>query len=353
MLHNNMARNRTLRRACGFTLVELLVVIGIIALLISILLPALGKARKAANTIVCSSNLHQLALAMVMYAQQNRGAILGNGSTTGAAVLNTSASPAFSDFYCPSIIQCSDWMSPTAKILGIKFDEGGTSASRITNSNSRLNYLGGLPAFHCNDNDVPMTFYKGLADKPSTIRVISYATAGYFQRSYQSGAKNSDPVYQGYLPNSYTPVITKVGDASQKIYMADAAKYSQGSATPDYDDTFNDGSTSGGMFTDVGAFSFYSRAYKPGLGLALAMRHGERSVPPASIANSSRYRMNAAFFDGHVETLDGHRAQNPNLWVPRGTLVTINAPAPDGIGPEVLPGSEAGQIAGGQNYVVP
>ena len=60
----------------GFTLVELLVVIGIIAALIAMLLPALAKAREAGKTVKCLSNLRQMMLTVTYYANDNRGALV-------------------------------------------------------------------------------------------------------------------------------------------------------------------------------------------------------------------------------------------------------------------------------------
>ena len=71
------------RGRAGFTLVELLVVIGIIALLISILLPSLSKARENAKTIKCSSNLRGILQACMVYASETGGTLVPCGTFNG------------------------------------------------------------------------------------------------------------------------------------------------------------------------------------------------------------------------------------------------------------------------------
>jgi prepilin-type N-terminal cleavage/methylation domain-containing protein len=97
------------RSATGFTLVELLVVIGIIALLVSILLPAMSSARAQAQSTKCLSNLRQVGQAAMLYANLNKGHLM---QPVGTAIYRFSQNTcAMIDevlkgdtaiFYCPS-----------------------------------------------------------------------------------------------------------------------------------------------------------------------------------------------------------------------------------------------------------
>ncbi len=123
-----------------FSLIELLVVVAIIAILASLLLPSLKKAREKSKSAVCKSNLHQLGLGVSMYADDNEGRIPYSGNFTGTNqrwwnkvlkdfgyIPETEAA-----MTCPSLPYPGDWTTRNYNTYGAPRLAGRTGEISIT-----------------------------------------------------------------------------------------------------------------------------------------------------------------------------------------------------------------------------
>lgn len=110
---------RTIRRA--FTLVELLVVIGIIALLIGILLPALSKAREQANMVKCASNLRSIGQALAIYLTENQDTFPPSNFWTGLQISGnqqTPNAPLYGYTHWSAILKGTQWEAASDYLAG-------------------------------------------------------------------------------------------------------------------------------------------------------------------------------------------------------------------------------------------
>ena len=255
----------------GFTLVELLVVIGIISILIAILLPSLAKARSAAVSLKCLANLRTMGQMMMLYAADNKGAILGSANTSGVSLWiygptgNFSASTIYStvNIRPNGPMELYDWYAPVATMMGVQLPE--------TNGAARFLKYRTLDQFKCGAAEQILAS-PFAATSIEAGQLLSYTTAGAFMllpyntmgSGFTGKVKANDPG-SGYwvLPSGYAPRITRIGNASEKIFAADGAKYttSYDAASPTVTYMAIDQNHQNNNFADYGAFFGNTKSY--------------------------------------------------------------------------------------------
>ncbi len=244
----NPSRNSR-RSHHGFTLVELLVVVGIIAVLIALLLPALAKARAQATTVKCLSNLRQVGLALNMYAR--------------------------------------DWDNTTIAYW-YQLNVDGSLGSTIT---LWPRFVAGWGQMRSPDPPSPGTVYLKTGPVfgcPSSPRAeFDRRTLGkaqyYGYGMYVAGAEHKQlgldfvKKYTVLTKSSQMHNLDRVKGASSIVWVADTM-------------TLRNWGDGGGFGANVASFSPWSQA-------------GTETINSSSVWLAHNERANALFYDGHVETL--------------------------------------------------
>ncbi len=249
----------------GFTLVELLIVIAIIAVLVSILLPAVSRARQAAQTVQCQSSLKDIALAIMQHAS-NR---MGRGPGGGQRTTPTSASMGWEDIlnceYYKNVNYVPRLLSGSTVNFKLSCPVAG-GANFLTNARIYAinNYLTGPKS-----SGPPVSYGLGL-QHPQPAEMDSYYKIT--SPTFSFGGAGGDYWYGAKL--------VKFRNPSTKIMIGEN----------DRNDAFT-GTADISLNGPAGGYPAWdaARTVSPAYGL-YSFRHPGR-------------RMNAVYFDGHCEAI--------------------------------------------------
>jgi prepilin-type N-terminal cleavage/methylation domain-containing protein/prepilin-type processing-associated H-X9-DG protein len=273
----------------GFTLVELLVVVGIIVILIAILLPALSKARAQAQNAQCQSNLHQVFSALLNYSLDNGGFtpspyqifMDSQNSLTGANGMGTA--PANYGFGFGS-----DQVNCLQTYLGVPPNMGLTTSSNPNRETFTQTVFVRSQALCC-----PTAVQYDQTGTSSSGTFSTFCVYWDYVTDWGSdvpGASNAYSTSYVHQPNAYQPInLNRISHGSQAALLFDASPPGKTGSPPNY----------------------FSQVYFGGNGVNYAACFHYASFRTTT-GQWNGYE-NVAFCDGHVDAISNYDFQNnPN-----------------------------------------
>ncbi|MFI4853892.1 MAG: type II secretion system protein [Phycisphaerales bacterium JB065] len=318
MINGSPKLRQTPRQSGGFTLIELLVVVAVIALLIGILLPALGQARRSAQKAQGANIQRQLVIGMITYSNSNNNEVPGMNTSAKNYDGSTSTDDLSEDSELP--ITMYDWMSPAldaddtpeswaerAYYLFDRFQDPSMTevlqSSQVTSPDSNLGTLiddnGGMPT-------------------SSYLMPMSWQTAGADLGSSGLITQVSQEADVFEVPATYRPRLDQFGGSARKVALADGVP-GVNSPSLSLDLTiYNDGSN----IPNTNGFVALPPCVPP-------LGGGDAYDPDADL-NRLSYRqpgntMNITRWDGSGSELNEQQSKDPSLWYPPQTLYLGNA----------------------------
>ncbi len=339
----------------AFTLIELLVVVSIIALLISILLPSLRRAREQARTAVCGSQKAALTRGLNAYFAENKDWIPGyNTSSVEYRTLQLEAAGDPTVLHDPGLpVQPHDWLSPLirqdTKLPNNRAERFHLITQRYMCPSQRgyrstlfpLNGAGvqdfqdflDIETWRPLSYLMPVHFqYWGQDGKNEVLADLKGAAGSFVKVKAQVAPANWEVRVDRYVPN-----VNRVGTPARKVFIADGTRFVTETGLIDHDVSpypryFGSFTSSGAWWSGGTAYGVNSRSRNwdglpvgqgstsEGLNLYYSYRHGKRGKSNGSCWNNEG-TISAAFYDGHVEVLTDRESRRVDLWYPKGGVV--------------------------------
>lgn len=318
------------RHARGFTLIELLVVVAVLAILISILLPAIGQARGAAWKIVGANNQRQLHVGMMTYAAENDGWYPGINTSGSHIIATAAATPgdiAWMNGTGNRPVQNFDWISPSLNGDDLPSDREArfyTILERFADPSMRerspvffgtgVDAGASEMAMHINNNRLQPA--RGI----SYLMPIAFQWFGSTTARSGVGAAGRVSSYgqnqigataqQAALPRRSLPRADALKNPAAKAAIADGFRYYDTTGV-DFDASYKAqqfGSFTCGSPLWEGDTSYGERSPSGGRQIPLSYRHAGK--------------MNIMHWDGHGATYSRFESLNATLWYPSGSTFT-------------------------------